>query len=206
MMKLKYFALLILSPLLPSAAFAHIGADAGIHHGSALDMGSIFLMGLVHPFTGLDHMGAMLAVGMWSMLVFNKKQRSMWLLPVAFASVLLVGGALGLMSVEMPIVEPMLAVSLLMLGLLVALRVRLPLIGGALIVGTFAIFHGIAHGSEFPADKAVAALSGMVLGTMLLQLSGMALARFVLQRNVWLPRIAGGVVAVLGAGLLSGAL
>ncbi len=191
---------MILAMLLPSMAFAHIGADAGIHHGSA------FIMGLAHPFTGLDHMGAMLTVGIWSMLVFNQTQHRVWVAPIAFAVFIAIGGMLGFAGVGLPIVEPMIAASLLVLGLLVAMRARLPLMAGVLIVGAFAIFHGIAHGSELSADKAVAALSGMVLATMILHLSGMALARFVLQRNVWLSRIAGGMVALLGAGLLSGAL
>lgn len=199
-MKLKHLALLILPLLLPASAFAHIGADAGIHHGSA------FITGLAHPFTGLDHMGAMLSVGIWSVLVFDRSRRSVWTLPAAFASVLLVGGVLGFYGISLPVVEPMIAASLLVLGLMVALRVRFPLLVGAFIVGIFAIFHGIAHGSELPASYAAAALSGMVLGTMLLHLSGMLLARFVLLRHVWLPRIAGGAVAMLGAGLLSGAL
>lgn len=199
-MKLKYLALLIFSMLLPTAAFAHIGAGAGIHHGSA------FTMGMAHPFTGLDHMGAMLTVGIWSMLAFTQSQQRVWIAPVVFVGFLLIGGLLGFAGVDLPIVEPMIASSLLVLGLLVALRVRLPLIAGALIIGAFAIFHGIAHGSELPASRAAAALSGMVLGTMVLHISGMALARFVLQWNIWLQRITGGVVATLGVGLLTGAL
>lgn len=197
-MKLKYPVFLILAGLLPASAYAHIGDHA--HHGAA------FFAGLVHPFTGLDHMGAMLAVGIWSMLALNQSQRSVWVAPIAFAAFLTIGGVLGFAGVDLPIVEPMIAASLLVLGLLVTWRVRLPLVAGVLIVGTFAIFHGIAHGSELPADQAVAALAGMVLGTMLLHAGGMALARFVLQRNTWMPRIAGGAVAMLGAGLLSGVL
>lgn len=200
MMKLKYLALLIPAVLSPTSALAHIGADAGIHHGSA------FIMGLAHPFTGLDHMGAMLAVGMWSMLAFNQSSRSMWVAPIVFAGFLLIGGLLGFYGAGLPIVEPMIASSLLVFGLLVALRVRLPLVVGALVVATFAVFHGIAHGSELPASRAAATLSGMVLGTMLLHIGGMLIARFVLLRNVWLPRIVGGGVAMLGAGLLSGTI
>lgn len=191
--------LLALVALFPTLAYAHIGADAGIHHDSA------FLMGFTHPYTGLDHMAAMITVGIWSMLVFRHSRRSVWGVPVAFASLLLAGGEIGFAGTDMPIVEPMIAASLLVLGLLVALRIKLPLLMGATLVGTFAIFHGVAHGSELPAEQALAALSGMVIGTLLLHIVGMLLGRFVLERNVWLPRIAGATVVLAGLGLLAGA-
>lgn len=199
-MKLKRLALLILVVVLPTSALAHIGDHAGIQHGSA------FIMGLAHPFTGLDHLVAMLVVGMWSMLACHQAQRGVWVAPVAFAGFLLVGGLLGFYGIDWHMAEPMIAASLLVFGLLVALRVRLPLVAGALIAGAFAVFHGVAHGGELPASRAAAALSGMVLGSMILHISGMLIARFVLQRNVWLPRIVGGVVAMLGAGLLGGTI
>jgi urease accessory protein len=189
--------LLALCTLLPVAAFAHIGADAGTHHGSA------FLMGLTHPFTGVDHMAAMIMVGIWSVLAFRKTSHAVLAAPAAFASLLLVGGLMGFAGVSVAAVEPMIAASLLVLGLMVGLRVKLPLAGGALVVGSFAIFHGIAHGSELPAEQALAALSGMLLGTLALHASGMALGRCVLERNVWLPRIAGLAVALFGLSLLA---
>ncbi|MDP5237995.1 HupE/UreJ family protein [Uliginosibacterium sp. 31-16] len=189
--------LIALCALLPALAFAHIGADAGIHHGSA------FIMGLTHPFTGLDHMAAMITVGVWSMLAFRHSPRAALTAPAAFACLLLVGGLLGFAGIAFGGVEPMIAASLLVLGLMVALRVKLPAAVGALIVGAFAIFHGIAHGAELPAERAAAALSGMVLGTLILHVSGMTLARFGLERNVWLPRIAGAGVALFGLSLLT---
>jgi urease accessory protein len=192
--------LLSLVTLLPALAFAHIGADAGSHHGSA------FIEGLVHPFTGFDHLAAMLTVGMWSALAFQHSSRKMWAVPVAFAALLLVGGLMGFAGVDLPIVEPMIAASLLVLGVMVATQIKLPVAFGAALVGAFAIFHGVAHGSELPAQQAVASLSGMVLGTMTLHISGMLFGRFVLNRNVWLPRLTGTAVALLGIGLLSGAI
>ncbi len=186
--------------LLPALASAHIGADAGIHHGSA------FFMGFVHPFTGLDHMAAMVTVGIWSMYAFSGSRRAVWTIPVAFASLLLAGGMLGFAGVKMPIVEPMIAASLLVLGLLVALRIKLPLLAGVALVGVFAIFHGVAHGSELSAERVLATLSGMAAGTMLLHIAGMLLGRFVLARSIWLQRIAGASVALSGLGLLAGAL
>ncbi|MDR3412720.1 MAG: HupE/UreJ family protein [Formivibrio sp.] len=194
MKHLRLFAVVALA-LLPGLASAHVGADAGIHHGSA------FMIGLIHPFTGMDHMAAMLAVGVWSVLA----TRRVWVMPLAFAGLLLVGGLLGLGGVAIPMVEPMIAASLLVLGLLISARVNLPLLAGSALVGLFAIFHGVAHGSELPATQAVATLSGMVLGTMALHLSGMALGVFFKQRSVWYSRVIGGGIALLGIGFLAGA-
>ncbi|GAB2880000.1 HupE/UreJ family protein [Uliginosibacterium flavum] len=190
-------SLLALIALFPALASAHIGADAGIHHGSA------FIIGFTHPFTGLDHMAAMIMVGVWSMLAFSHSSRASLAAPAAFAGLLLIGGLLGFTGMAFGALEPMIAASLLVLGLMVALRVKLPALVGALIVGAFAVFHGIAHGTELPVDRALAALSGMLLGTLLLHVGGMALARFGLERNVWLPRITGAVVALFGLSLLA---
>lgn len=187
--------ILALAALLPTLALAHAGPDAGAHHG--------FMDGFTHPFTGLDHLAAMVAVGVWSVLAFRHTGRAQWAAPAAFAGVLLIGGLLAFAGVSLPGVEPMIATSLVVLGLLVATRVQMPAAAGAALVGAFALFHGLAHGAELPVDQAVAALSGMVLGTALLHLSGMALGRFVLARQVWLPRIAGAAVALFGASLLA---
>ncbi|MBS1155916.1 MAG: HupE/UreJ family protein [Proteobacteria bacterium] len=195
MKNLRSFAVAALA-LLPGLALAHIGVDAGSHHGSA------FMIGLVHPFTGMDHMAAMLAVGVWSVLV----TRQVWVMPVAFAGLLLVGGLIGFSGAAVPMVEPMIAASLLVLGLLIGARVRLPLLMGAVLVGLFAVFHGVAHGSELPAAQAVAALSGMVLGTLALHLSGMVLGVLFKQRSAWYSRVLGGGIALMGAGFLVSAL
>ena len=109
-MKLKYLVPLLVTMFLPATALAHIGDHAGIHHGSA------FIMGLVHPFTGLDHIGAMLTVGMWSMLSFNQSPRAVWAAPIAFVGFLLIGGLSGFAGINLPIVEPMIAASLLVFG------------------------------------------------------------------------------------------
>ena len=195
---LKRF-LLAIAILAPSLAFAHPGFDAGRHHASA------FMMGLMHPFTGLDHMAAMVAVGVWSMQSFKNDRFAVWCAPVAFAGMLLVGGMLGFSGLKLLAVEPMIAVSLLVLGLFVALRVKLPLLLSVALVGIFAIFHGVAHGSELPAAQAMTVLSGMVTGTLLLHMSGMLLS-YLLERNKWLPRMAGFSVAALGVSLLASAL
>ncbi len=195
---MKRYAALLLSlfiSLFPALAFAHIGADAGIHHESA------FLTGLTHPFTGLDHMAAMLMVGVWSMLAFREAR--VWAAPASFAAMLAVGGLIGFSNSGLALVEPMIAASLIVLGLMVGLKLRLPVTLGATLVGAFAIFHGIAHGSELPAQQALTALSGMLLGTLILHLAGMGLGRFVIGRREWLPRLAGAAVALFGLSLLA---
>ena len=186
--------------LLPTLALAHTGTDGGSHHGSA------FIDGLLHPFTGFDHLAAMVAVGVWSALAFRDSAKRIWAVPAAFATLLLIGALLAFGGVKLAGVEPMIAASLLVLGVMVATQMKLPAVVGAGLVGAFAIFHGVAHGSELPVQQAVAVLAGMVLGTMTLHIAGMLLGRFVLERNVWLPRVAGASVVVLGASLLSGAI
>lgn len=182
--------------LLPALAMAHPGNDAGWHHGSA------FLAGLIHPFTGLDHLAAMVMVGAWSMLAFRDQAATALVMPAAFAALLAVGGLIGFSGLALGGVEQMIAASVLVLGLMVALRVRLPAGIGAALVGAFAIFHGVAHGAELPAERATAALAGMLAGTVALHLGGMALARFGLERSVWAQRAAGVGVALFGASLL----
>ena len=121
--------------LLPTAAFAHVGI------GSTAS----FAAGVAHPFSGLDHITVMVAVGLWAAL---KGGRSLWVWPATFVGVMLIGGALGMAHVPVPFVEPAILASVVALGLLVALAVDLPLWTGALIIGAFAVFHGHAHGSE----------------------------------------------------------
>ena len=182
----KFFALS--AAAWPLAVWAHTGADAGAHHG--------FVAGLLHPFTGLDHLAAMLAVGLWSALTLNRR---VWLAPLAFVSLLLVGALHG-PALGVPAVEPMIALSLLVLGLFVAARVKAAAPVGAFLVGAFALFHGAAHGEELRGE---AALAGMVLGTCALHALGLALGLRLRERNVWWTRAAGGAVALLGAVLLA---
>ena len=109
--KLPHALFLIAACAMATSASAHIGTDFGAHAEIGL------LDGLLHPFTGLDHLAAMLAVGFWSAL----SARRLWTAPLAFAAMLLAGALLGLAGIELPAVEPMIAASLLVLGLLVAL-------------------------------------------------------------------------------------
>jgi urease accessory protein len=174
----------------PVAALAHSGA--GADHGLA--------SGLLHPFTGLDHLAAMLAVGLWSALVAPAARwRDCAAPPVAFASLLLVGALLAAGGTVVPAVEPMIAVSLLVLGLLVAARRGLSPVAGSALVGGFAVFHGTAHGVEL---AGAASIAGMVLATALLHGAGLLLGQALRRRSVWWPRVAGCATAAFGAALL----
>lgn len=176
-----------------SLALAHAGADGHGHHG--------FFSGLLHPVTGLDHLAAMVAVGVWS----AETTRRFWVAPLVFALTLFAGAVLAQGGIGMPAIEPMIAVSLLVVGLLLAARARLPEAVGALLVGAFALFHGAAHGQELGGPGA---LAGVVAGTALLHLAGIALGRRLRQHGAWWTRAAGAVVALMGLnmgwGLLAG--
>ena len=185
--------------LLPFAASAHTGADAGMHHG--------FAAGFMHPLTGADHLAAMVAVGLWSALAARRAWPDLLWAPLAFAGMLLAGALMGLAGVQLPAVEPMIAASLLVLGLLVATRTHLPAAAAAAVVGVFAIFHGVAHGHELASEQGAAlTLAGMVGATVLLHLAGIGLGWALRHANAWLPRVTGAAVVALGATLLSQAV
>jgi urease accessory protein len=182
---------------LPLAASAHIGVDGAAHDHAG------FLQGFVHPFTGLDHMAAMVAVGLWSALIARGTRDLLWA-PLGFAAMLLAGALAGLAGLRIPAVEPMIAASLLVIGLLVVARLRLPGPLAAAVVGVFAVFHGVAHGYELASDSgAAAAIAGMVFATALLHAAGIAAGWTLRQRSAWLPRVAGAAVALFGATLLA---
>lgn len=174
----------------PTLALAHEGHGA---HASG------FAAGFAHPFTGLDHLAAMLAVGVWSAMTATNPRRAL-AAPLAFATLLLAGALLGAAGVALPAVEPMIATSLLALGLLLAARATLPGAAGALLVGGFALFHGAAHGGEL---AGAGALAGMVLATGALHATGLGLGLALkAPRTAWLARAAGAGVAAFGVALL----
>lgn len=147
---------------LPATASAH--ADTGLIGG--------FSSGFLHPLRGLDHIVAMVAVGLWGAFLGG---RAMWLLPVVFPVVMAFGGALGVLGVPLPGVETGIALSAIVLGLMVVLAARPALWIAATIVGLFAIFHGHAHGTELPdAASPITYAFGFVLATGLLHLAGIA--------------------------------
>ena len=192
---------MVMTAMLSTSAMAHTGGDH-LHTHDAL--GS-FMSGALHPMGGLDHLAAMLSVGLWTALgagVGTTRATQLWTAPLAFAATLLLGALLALGGVQLPGVEPMIAASLLVVGLLVASRTQLSIGAGAGLVATFALFHGLAHGQEL-GGHAMAALTGMVLSTVVLHASGIALGLALQRRNHWWSRLAGGTVAGFGISLLS---
>ena len=178
------FALCI---LLPSLAYAHVGA--GSTQG--------FISGVAHPVGGLDHLLAMVAVGIWAV---QMGQRSIWVVPLAFVSVMALGGVSGISGMAVPLAEQGIIISVLALGILIAAAVRLPLAASVVIVGLFAVFHGYAHGTEMPETVSGMAYGlGFILSTVLLHACGIG-SGFLMQRisGPQLVRIAGAAVTAFG--------
>jgi len=157
----------------------------------------------MHPVFGLDHLAAMVAVGLWSALSARRAGLELLWGPLGFANLLLVGAVLGLQGIELPAVEPMIAASLLVLGLLVVSRLRVPGAVAALLVGGFALFHGLAHGLELAdSPHAFGVLAGMLTATVLLHSAGLGAGWALRGANVWLARAVGVGVAGFGSMLL----
>lgn len=183
---------------LPLSALAHVGADGGGHHNFLDSLSHAF----AHPFTGADHLAAMLAVGAWSALTVTPA----WRAPAAFVALLVAGALAGFAGLWVPGVEPMIAASVLVLGLLVAVQKKMPWVLAAALAGVFAFFHGAAHGFELAGDTgwaAVGALTGIALGSGLLHVCGMVLGKAVMQRHQWAAELGGGATAALGAFMLT---
>jgi urease accessory protein len=174
----------------PALAFAHPGhADSGL------------AAGLIHPLAGLDHLLAMLAVGLWAS---QQQGTARWALPATFVLSLLAGGLLGFSGVGMPLLETGIAGSVLALGLLVALAVRPPLLLAGTVTALFALAHGLAHGLELPAQASpVGYAAGFVAATAALHAAGYALVRLLPQAAAPLVRLAGALAAGTGAWLLA---
>jgi urease accessory protein len=158
-----------------------------------------FVSGFEHPLSGLDHVIAMLAVGLWGAQLGAP---AVWILPITFPLIMACGGFVGLMGIPLPMSEVAIALSAVCLGAAVLTEFRLPLPVAAVLVGVFGLFHGYAHGSELPAGQDALLYSvGFVLATGLLHSSGIIMG--LLHRWVWgrfVVRVAG--VCVLCGGML----
>jgi urease accessory protein len=173
-------------------ALVALPALAHVQEGQAAG----FLTGLAHPVSGLDHVLAMIAVGLWGAQLGAP---ALWLLPVTFPLVMAFGGFLGLLGIPLPGVEVGIALSALALGLAVATSWRPPLVMAAALVAVFAVFHGHAHGTELPEGQSGLTYSiGFVVATGLLHLAGIGIG--VIQRWPAGQR----VLRVLGAGVAAG--
>jgi len=150
-------------------ALVALPALAHVQEGQAAG----FLTGLAHPVSGLDHVLAMIAVGLWGAQLGAP---ALWLLPVTFPLVMAFGGLFGLLGIPLPGVEVGIALSALALGLAVATSWRPPLAVAALLVAAFAVFHGHAHGTELPEGQSGLTYSiGFVVATGLLHLAGIGI-------------------------------
>lgn len=176
--------------LVPSLAQAHPG------HGSLTDWSA----GVAHPFSGFDHLLAMLAVGLWA--AQQRTGRARWSFPAAFLTFMGLGIALGMAGIGLPAVEQGIALSLLVFGLLIAAALNPSLIPGLGIVGGFALFHGHAHGTGIPAGATgVAYAAGLMLAGAILHVSGLILGTALTRRlgsGFQFIRFAGLVIAVSG--------
>ena len=156
-----------------------------------------FLTGFRHPISGLDHVLAMVAVGLWGAQLGAP---AIWLLPVAFLLVMAMGGMFGLMGIPLPGVEYGIALSAILLGAAVMFEYRPPLGVAGALVGFFAIFHGHAHGTELPPGQSALLYSmGFVVATGCLHALGIGIGT--VHRWRWgqsLVRFAGGMVAIGG--------
>jgi urease accessory protein len=175
-----------------STAFAHPGHDV-----------SGFAAGLMHPFSGIDHLLAMVAVGLWAAQGGGRK---VWLLPATFMIMLAAGAGLTMQWQALPLVEAGIAVSVLALGLLVALSLQLPASLSVAITGLFGLLHGYAHGLELPQSAApVEYALGFIAATATLHLSGITLGIATRQNYALLSRLLGSAIALSGAYLLASA-
>jgi urease accessory protein len=191
---LATLAILTLSPM---AAMAHTGTGTAVG----------FAHGLWHPITGLDHVLAMMLVGV---LAWQLGGRALWLVPATFVLVMAVGGAAAVAGWALPLVELGIALSVVVLGAAVAFGIRAPVAVAMGIAGLFAIFHGQAHGAEMPGDASGLAYGiGFMVATAALHLSGLGLGYLVGaagDRHAVVVRSAGGLAALAGIAILTGAL
>jgi urease accessory protein len=149
--------------LISSPAFAHTG------HGTA----SGLVHGFMHPVAGIDHVLAMVLVGV---LAVQLGGRALYALPASFVGLMGVGGALGMAGIGIPFVEAGIALSVVVLGLAVTLRVKAPVSVAIAVTAVFAIFHGHAHGAEMPTDTSGLAYgAGFILATALLHAAGIGI-------------------------------
>ena len=180
----------------PALALAHVGEG---------DISGGLLAGIAHPVFGLDHVVAMVAVGIWGAQLGKP---AIWVLPVTFPIVMAFGGVLGGLGVPIPGIEIGIAVSAIVLGGMIAFATRPPLWVAAIVVGIFAIFHGHAHGAELPETaNAISYAVGFVAATGSLHALGILIG----VANRWSAgakalRAGGGVIAACGFYFLSGQL
>jgi urease accessory protein len=176
------------------APVAHAHFVPGDVHG--------FGSGVAHPLHGLDHMLAMVAVGLWAAQLGG---RARWAVPASFVGVMTLGAAVAMAGLHVPFVEQGIMLSVMVLGLLIALAARFPLGASTTIVALFALFHGHSHGAEMPVNAIGFAYgAGFVSATVTLHACGIGLARAVRSARLPVIRWAGAAIAVMGVMLALG--
>lgn len=183
--------LVVIASALAGPALAHTGV--GAVHG--------FGAGLMHPLFGVDHVLAMVAVGLWAGLTGG---RARFAYPLAFVGMMVLSGLWGMSGAALPGVEIGIAVSVVVLGLAIALKATPPLAAGAAACAIFAIFHGHAHGAELPQGASGLGYAlGFVVATASLHGAGLGLAELLAARAPLLARLAGGGLALAGVAILA---
>ena len=154
--------------------------------------------GFAHPFTGLDHLLAMVGVGLWASILAVKRPAAAYLVPASFIAMMLVGAAAGFAGIKLPLAEAIIVGSVLVLGTLIVAAVRLPSVAAMAVVGLFAVFHGYAHAIEAPTSGTGLYILGFVAATALLHAAGLGLG--------WVARRSLGDVAIraLGGAVMAG--
>lgn len=180
-----------------AAALALIAFAAAPAEAHTIDTGGALAYGFAHPFTGLDHVLAMVAVGLWAAHLGG---RARWLVPASFVGVMAVAGAAAMAGASLPFIETAIAMTVVALGALLFARVRMPVVLGMAVVGSFALFHGLAHGVEAPAAAGIAYGLGFVAATAILHGLGLGFGVMMMRKEGGLPRLAarlggGGAVA-----------
>jgi urease accessory protein len=156
--------------------------------------------GFLHPLTGIDHLLAMIGVGMWAAFLAARKTSTALLVPTAFVAMMAAGAAAGFAGIKLPLVEAAILASVFVFGGLVLGAIRLPAAAAMAVAGLFAIFHGYAHALEAPVNGAGAYILGFLAATTLLQAVGLGLGWVALRVVGGLGlRALGGVVMAGGA-------
>ncbi len=189
----KTFATLLILAAGTVPASAHL--DPG-EHGS-------FLAGFSHPLSGADHILAMVAVGLWAALLAHARGgRAPWLVPTAFVGTMLAGFGAALLGLPLPFAEPAILASVVVIGLLAAIALRVPTAAAMAMVGFFAFFHGHAHGGEIGEAGAWSYAAGFAAATAILHAAGLAAG--LLPRPLIAARVAGAAAALGGVWLALG--
>lgn len=195
----------MLKRLAAAAAILGLSAAPAFAHLDPAEHGSL-MAGVSHPLFGTDHILAMVSVGLWAALLGG---RALWQVPMAFVGTMVTGFALALGGFGLPFVEPVVAASVVVIGLLALAALQVPTVVGMVMVGFFSLFHGYAHGGELGSAGALAFCAGFALSTAVLHAAGVGLGLAMGRiaggpAGRWITRLAGGLTALGGLWLVAG--